>query len=196
MTWFSEGTDVGIGASLAQSYPIPLSAFLSINHHQLSALNVWSALLITSPTLVVHLTIASESIGDLLGMRTDLYRKRVRSHRCILRALGTLILPLWLALGLTAWLSSRALCWWLGDLVGSFFSGALGFWNWHTAMIFASFFFLCLFSRRPQVLADFRAHGNGESSPLGRLRIPRTFTKCAWCVPVVVDALPANPEVV
>ena len=202
MTWFPEGTDIGIKASLTQTYPIVLSTLLSINRRQLTFTDVQSALLITSPPLMVYLTIAS--IGDFLGVRTGLY-KRVRSHRKVLRALGALILPLWLALSLTAWLSPRAFgyraaCfgmawafryWLMSNLLWRLFEVLMypvfaG--DWYTTVAFASSFFLCLFRRRSQVMADFRARRDGETSPWGWWRIPWTFTKCVWYVPAVVGA--------
>ena len=203
MTWFPEGTDVGIKATLTQTYPILLSTLLSINRCQLTFTDVMTALSITSPPFTVYLMIAS--IGDFLGVKTGLY-KRVRLHRKALRALGALILPLWLTLSLILWLSLGRPAtaqyfeeWLMGNVVQRlirYLTAPVFAGGWYTTVAFASLFFLCLFRRRFQVMADFRARRDREISPWGGWWIPWTFTKCVWYVPVVVGArLPKNNTV-
>ena len=195
VTWSPEDIGVGVKASLIQSYSILLSALLSINRNQLTTYDARRALDLTSPPLMVYLTIAS--IGDLCGVRTGLY-KRVRSHRRILRVLGALILPLWSALSLTLWLSTRAFSnskddgggsfeGWLYSLLFDYTIGQImfNFVAWIHTPIMALFFFLCLFRRRSQVMKDFRAR-RGGASKLRKWRTPWVFVKCAWYISVVL----------
>ena len=195
VTWFREDIDTGIKTSIIQSYAVLLSTLLTINRRQLSLCDVEYALLITTPPLMVYLMISS--ICDLLGMKTGLY-KRIRSDRRITRALGVLIMPLWLALSLTQWLSRRA-------FEGSEQGGGLSLRKWFlnvlyylaitlngpypgTAAIFSPFFAICLCRRLPQVKADTRAARGGTPGPCGGLRWAWTFVGCAWYVSVVVGA--------
>ena len=165
VTWSPKDIGVGIEASLIQSYPILLSTLLSVNRNQLSLSDAACALNLTSPPPMVYLTVAS--IGDLFGAQTSLY-KRVWSHRRTLRALGALILPLWSALSLTLWLSTRAFSNsedggggnfkdWVLSLLFIYTTGPFisEFVVWIHTPIMAVCFFLCLFRRRSQVMADF-----------------------------------------
>lgn len=194
VTWSPANIDVGIKASLIQSYPVLLSTLLSINRNQLSVYEAGSAISLTSPPLTVYLAISS--ICDIFGIKTDLY-KRVRSHRHVIRLLGALMLPLWLALTLTYWFSSRAFVgseahvaadlwkWLVGFLFGHlFFPVSNTVANWIYSPIMVLLFFLCLFRRRTQVMTDFRAHREGVSGPWVRWKISWTFVKCAWYFPL------------
>ena len=194
VTWSPEDIGVGIKASLTQSYPILLSTLLSIDRNQLSVSDASAALTLTSPPLMVYLTVAS--ICDLFGVQTGLY-KRVQSHRRTLRVLGALILPLWTGLSLTIFLSDRAFEYsrnwgfkvWVLNIIGEYVFGSVTGDTptlIHTPII-ASLFFLCLFRRRSQMMADFRAR-RGGTSKLRKLCTPWVFVKCAWCVLVVLGA--------
>ena len=105
MTWSPENVDIGVQSLLFQIYPILLSTLLSVNRRQLSTFDAYFALLLSSSPLTVYLVAAS--IGDLLGIKTGLY-KRIKSHRRIIRALGAVVLPLWTGLGMTTWMSRTA----------------------------------------------------------------------------------------
>ena len=206
VTFSPAAVDTGISASLIQTHSILLSVLLSTNRNQLSLGDVYYALTITSHPLIVYLTISS--ICDLFGMKTGLYEK-IESHRRTIRALGILILPLWLALSLTATLSLRAFkgsgC--LDDSLKSWSRYyvmyypvtlvAQGHGGRYIPVIFTSLFSLCLFRSRSQMMADFRACREGKSTLLWRmvLSIPWTFAKCAWCVSVVVGARLAKSNV-
>lgn len=187
MTWSREDIDTGIKTSIFQSYSILLSTLFTINRPQLSVCDVRYALLITAHPVAVYLMISS--FCDLLGMKTCLY-KRIRSNRRTTCALGVLIMPLWLALSLTSWLSRRA-------FDGSEQLGGLPFRGWfvfilyYIALMLAQqvtfiiplpIFILCLFRRLPQVKANFQASWKGAPGPWGRLRSARTFAGCAWYV--------------
>ena len=192
VTWSPTDIDIGIKASLIQSYPILLSTLLTINRDQLSVHDAGNAISLTSPPLTVYLAISS--ICDIFGIQTGLY-KGIRSHRHIVRVLGALMVPLWLTLTLAYWFSSRAFIdseahvaadlwkWLVGFLFGHLFfpvSNTVASWIYTPVMI--PLFFLCLFRRRSQVMADFRAHREGAAKPR-RWRISRTFVKCAWYFP-------------
>jgi hypothetical protein len=199
LTWFPGDIDIGIQASLIQIYPILLSTLLSINRQTLSLYDASYTLLITSSPLTVYLAVAS--ICDFFGFETDLY-KRVKSRCRATRILGALVLFLWLGLSMTLTLSDRAFVnsedcrgssfkdrvW---DVPWSFsnphFKGQLAGLGFFPA--FALTFGLCLFRRWSQVMEDFRARREGESKLWGRLRVPWTFMKCAWCVSVAVPRL-------
>lgn len=198
MTWSLEDVDVDVGikASLAQSYPILLSTLLSIGRGQMTASDTECALTLTSPPLMVYLTISS--ICNFFGVQTGLY-KRVRSHPHIIRFLGALVLPVWIALDLTNWFSSRAFCddydygdgtlaGWLYFLLWKSISPVVSVsGGWIYALIMSLFFFLFLFRRWSQVMAGFRVHQKGTSKSRRWWRVPGAFAKCAWCVPVIMD---------
>ena len=202
VTWSPADVDVGIKASLTQSYPILLSTLLSINRNQLSVYDGACALALTSPPLVTYLVICS--ICDIFGVQTSLYKK-VQS-RYIIRALWILSLFLWLALSLTVMLPSRAFNdseangdagfpGWLDylfiglvtlELMDQDFIPIL-IWVFTPTMVLL--LFLCLFRRRSQVMADFRTHRKRALTPWSRWRISWMFVKCARCVPVVSTKL-------
>ena len=191
VTWSPADIDVGIKAALIQSYSILLSTFLSIGRDQLSTTDAAWALTLTSPPLMVYLTIAF--ICDILGARTNLY-KRVRSRRRAVRVLGALVLPLWLALSLTTYFSSEAFSDSKENRGGSFkewlttlITDQLPVGNpggWMYIGIMTPIFLLCLFRRRSQVMEDFRARRK-KPSKLRWLRAPWTFVACAWYIPVL-----------
>ena len=199
MTWSPADVDVGIKASLTQSYPILLSTLLSINRNQLSVYDGVCALSLTSPPLAMYLVICS--ICDLFGVQTSLYKK-VRS-RYIIRALWVLSLPLWLALSLTLVLSSRAFSdsevygnmGFLGWLYYLFFNITVGLvtpnlfpmFGWTVISTIVLLLFLCLFRRRSEVMADFRTHRERALKPWSRWCISWMFVKCAWYVPVIMS---------
>jgi hypothetical protein len=198
VTWSPGGIDVGVQASLIQFYPILLSTLLSINRQDLSLYDASYALLLSSSPLTIYLVVAS--ICDLVGFETNLYR-RINSHRRTIRTLGVLVPFLWLGLSITLRLSDRAfvnseLCRnsslkdWFSDLFWSlmvfitFFGGqflGLGF-----LPAWGLTFGLCLFRRRSQMMEAFRAAREGGSKSWGRLCIPWTLIKCAWCVSAIV----------
>ena len=193
MTWSSADIDVGIRASLIQSYPILLSMLLSINRNQLSVHDAHCALALTSHPLMAHLAISS--ICHIFGVQTDLYR-RIRSHRRIISVLGALILLLWFALSLALRLSNQAFSdsreyggWdfmeWLRNLISYIFTPVPVGGAWIYALVTASIFLLCLFRRRSQLMADLRAHREGAPKLWS---VPWTFVKCAWYIPVVMGA--------
>jgi hypothetical protein len=197
---FSPGDiDVGIRATLIQIYPILLSTLLSINTPTLSLFDAAFALLLTSSPLTIYLVVAS--VCGLFGFETNLY-KRIKSYRCTIRILGALIPLLWLGLSLTLTFSDKA-------FMGSQYCRNSSFKDWllitFWSLVFDSpfqpgyfgvgygilpavalAFSLCLFRRRSQVMKDLRADREGKPKLWGRLRIPWTFVKCAWCVSVVV----------
>ena len=195
MTFSPGDIDVGIRATLIQTYPILLSTLLSINTRTLSLFDAGFALLLTSSPLTIYLVVAS--ICDLFGFETNLY-KRIKSYRRIISILGVLIPLLWLGLSLTLTFSDNA-------FIGSEFCSNSRFTDWllNTFLsllfespfqsnlgvgygvlpTFALAFGLCLFRRRSQVMKDLRADREGRSKLWGRLRIPWTFVKSAWCVP-------------
>jgi hypothetical protein len=190
--------DVGIRATLIQIYPILLSTLLSINTGTLSLFDAGFALPLTSSPLTIYLVVAS--ICDLFGFETNLY-KRIKSYRRIIAILGALIPLLWLWLSLTLTFSDSAfvgseLCrnsrfkdWLLNTfwslVFESPFQSDFGV-GYCVFPAFALAFGLCLFRRRSQVMNDLRADREGRSKLWGRLRIPWTFVKSAWCVSVVV----------
>lgn len=207
VTWSPADIDVGVNASLTQFYPIILSVLLIVNRNLMSLYDAGCALNLTSPPITVYLAISS--ICDLLGVQTGLY-KRVRSHRRIIRVLGALTLPLWLALSLTLWRSPRAFSdsktygipWSVGDWMLTVFleSYILQASNptviWISASIMVPLFFLCLFRRRFQVMMDFRAHQGGTPKSRTKWCIPWTFVKCAWYVPIVMGSWSTKPNAI
>jgi len=190
VTWSPAGIDAGVRASLIQIYPIILSALLAISRHRLSQSGAHYALTITSPPLIVYLTISS--ICDMFGIKTSVY-KRIRSRRRTIRALGALILPLWLALSFALWLSKwqvgceevsvpGAFSRWLSHVILHTIGAVIFPFGWYPGTPITTSIFLLLFRRRSQVMADFRACWGREPKPWGSWRIPWTFVKCAWYV--------------
>ena len=199
MTWSPADVDVGIKASLTQSYPILLSTLLSINRNQLSVIDGYCALSLTSSPLAMYLAICS--ICDLFGVRTNLY-KRVRSPR-IIRTLWVLSLPLWIALNFAALITSRAFIggqvdhsWGFLEVIGIDFVEILT--NPFQTIPYAGFgcgpaltllFLLCLFRRRSRVKADVQAHLERASKPWKWRSLWKilTFMKCAWYIPIIMS---------
>ena len=189
--------DSGIKGSLIQAYPILLSTLLIANRGQMCAEDANYATMITSPPLMVYLTVSS--ILDLLGIKTDLY-KRIDSHPHITRAFGALILPIWFSVSLIIGTSSRAfyngkgtdnwMFWWWWSLPVTLFTSELGL----VILVFISFPALFLYRRWSQVMKDFRAYREGSDKPQRMWCRPWWFVKCAcafmrcaWYVTVVVN---------
>lgn len=189
VNWSLSDVDVGVNASLTQSYPILLSTLLSVNRNQLSANDATCALTLASSPVMLSLAVAS--MCDLAGAQTDLY-KRIRSHRNIIRVLAALIADFWLALKLTLYYSSGQ----------AFISSEIGigtdFWHWMLrnipsgmgviSPIMTFSFLLCLFRRRSQMKTDFRAHREEAFESRRWWHVSWTFVKCAWYIPVVLGA--------
>jgi len=198
VSWSTVGIDSGIKASLLQSYPILLSTLLIANRGQMCATDANYATIITSPPLMVYLTISS--IFDLLGVKTDLYQ-RIRSHRRATRAFGALILPIWFSLSLI-----------IGKSKGAFYNGIENkgwtFWWWLRlpmllftspfgliCLVFILFPALFLYRGWSQVTADFRAYLEGSYKPRWKwcrlwwfVKCVCAFVWCAWYVAVVARA--------
>ena len=206
VSWSTVGIGSGIKASLIQAYPILLSTLLIANRGQMCADDANYATIITSPPLMVYLTISS--ILDLLGVKTDLYQ-RIGSHRRITRAFGALILPIWLSLSLVIGTSSRAfyngegtedwMFWWWLSLPITLFTSPFGF----IVLIFIPFPAIFLCRRWSQVTADFRAYREGSNKPRWKWCRPWWFVKCAcafmrcaWYVAVIVSARSAEPNTI
>jgi len=196
VSWSSVGIDSGIKASLIQCYPVLLSTLLIANRGQMCADDANYATIITAPPLMVYLTISS--ILDLLGMKTDLY-KRIKSHRRATRAFGALILPIWFLVSLIIGTSSRAfyngkgtggwMFWWWLSLPIKLFTSAFGLLVL-PFILFPAFF---LYRRWSQVVADFRANREEPHKPRWKWCRPWLFVKyacafmwCTWYVAVVV----------
>ena len=193
MTWSPEDVDVGVKSLLIQIYPILLSTLSSANSRQLSPADAYIALHLSSSPLTLYVVVVS--IGDLLGIRTGLY-KRIKSHRLIVRALGVMVLPLWIWLNLTYYLFDTAFGYGVDGCDGFTFTN----WLLHLArLIYFTFFpgvfpllpfisttlliLYVLFKNRVQMIGGVRAHWNGASNPWGRLLTPGMLVKCTWCVP-------------
>jgi len=197
VSWSAAGIDSGVRASLIQSYPILLSTLLIANRGQMCANDANYATIITSPPLMVYLTISS--ILDLLGVETDLYQ-RIGSHRRIIRVFGALILPIWFLLSLIIGTSNRAfyngkggegwMFWWWWNLPIVLLTSAYGF----IGLGFISFPALFLYRRWAQVMADFQAYRKGLDEPRKWRRLwwvvkcTCALMRCAWYVAVVVCA--------
>ena len=180
-----------------QVYPILLSSLASINQQQLTSADVEFALRLCLSPLMIYLWFTS--FCDLFGVKTGLY-KRITSHPRIVRASMILALLLWLALHMTVHISGgtflggdriqegfRSWIAGLGEdiLVSTFFvTGLLSPRILYPT--FGSFFGLCLFRRRSQVMEDVRDHLKGRSGLWRGFCAPWMFVKCAWCVFVTV----------
>jgi len=191
--------DVGVRASLIQSYLILVSTFLSINRHQLSLFDANYALILTSSPPTMYLVAAS--IYEIFTSKSNLY-KRIRSHRRTVRTFAVLLPFLWLALSMTLRLSGRAfkdseLChgstfkdWILYIIYYQIRDSILAvggvLQTQFTVVILVPILALRLFKKRFRFIAGARACWKEASTPWGRLRIPWTFVKCAWWVPVVM----------
>ncbi|KAF9785399.1 hypothetical protein BJ322DRAFT_827653 [Thelephora terrestris] len=189
ITWSPGDVDVGVQASFLQIYSILLSTLLSINRKQLSLDDASFALNLTCSPLTAYLVAAS--IGDLCGSKTGLY-KRIKSHRRIIRFLGTLILPLWLALTMVLNFSSSA-------FTDSYTLGDYSFSQWHiyikgyimkvlrpgpfspsiNFVIIEVFIGIFLLRNWSQLKAEVRACL--KSKPWGWFRLPFLSIKSVWC---------------
>jgi len=196
--------DSGIKASLIQAYPVLLSTLLIANRGQMCADDANYATIITAPPLMVYLTISS--ILDLFRIvKTDLY-KRIKSHPCVTRAFGALILPIWFLVSLIIGTSSRAfyngkgtggwMFWWWLSLPAMLFTSAFG----SIVLIFILFPAIFLYRRWSQVMKDFRDYKEKSYKPQRKWCLPWWFVKCvcaftqrAWYVAVVVCA-PGYPN--
>ena len=189
MTYSDGDIDLAIQSLLVQFYPILLSTLLSIKRQQLSIFDAQFALTVSSSPLVIYLSFASAC--DLCRIRTRLF-KRIKSYRNIIRILGALVPFLWTALSMVVNFSDKAFldspCRptssfldWLEEttvfiildivsLGGSFGIGLAALLP----------FLILLFRRRSQVWADVQLSLGGAS----RLRVPFTWVKCAWYVPI------------
>lgn len=199
VTWSPADVNAGFKASLTQFYPVILSMLMVINRNQLSLYDAACALNLTSPPLTVYLTISS--IRDLFQVRTSLYKMfRSDPYHYTIRVLGALMLPLWFGVAITLCHSTRAFSdssddttqpgWsWLWPLFYSYFllpvPNKVG--RWIFIPIVVSFFLLCLFRRRFQVMTEFRDYQEGASKSWKRWCVPWTFVKCAWYVPIVMS---------
>ena len=191
---------MGIQSLLFQIYPILLSTLLSVNRQQLSTPDVHFALLLSSSPLAVYLVVAS--IGDLVGIKTSLY-KQIESHHLVTCALGTMVLPLWIGLSITTWVSRQAFkdsfCMgdnsiktWLHNLEAPLFDfavcpgllcqlvGPFSLLFVHPPILF--FLVKC----RGQVVVGIRAYWKEAPKPWGWLLTPWVFAKCAWYAPIGV----------
>ena len=180
MTWSPENVDMGLQSLLFQIYPILLSTLLSINRQQLTVDDAHFVIAVSSSPLTVYLAVAS--IGDLFGIKTGLY-KRIKSHRLVTRALGAMILPLWIGLSMTTSISGKAfkdsscedtgfIVWLLNlaFLLVNFFAfpGILSSIsrNFTPLVIYPPILFF-LVKHRSQVGVGIRAHRKGVSAPWG-----------------------------
>ena len=194
VTWSSAYIDVGVQGCLFQIYPILLSTTLSINRKQLNVFDANFALTISSSPLTLYLVVAS--IGDILGLKTGLYKRIKRRH--FVRPFLVILPFIWLGLSLTLRLSNHAfkgsdLCDgstlgdWLKDL-GLFFTVIYIKFNLMLGgqitapLITLPIFLLCLFRRRSLVTRDVGVYWKKASNPWRRLLIPLVFVKVAWCV--------------
>ena len=200
MTWSPENVDMGIQSLLFQIYPILLSTLLSVNRQELSTPDVHFALLLSSSPLAVYLVVAS--IGDLVGIKTSLY-KQIESHRLIICALGAMVLPLWIGLSITTWVSRKAfkdsfcmgdnsITSWLSNLMAPLFGfavcpGILCFFvdAYSPLLVYPPILFF-LVKCRGQVVMGIRAYWKEVPKPWGWLLTPWAFAKCAWYAPIVV----------
>ena len=205
VTWSPENVDMGVQGLLFQNYLVLLSTLLSINRQQVSFVDALYAIWVSSSPLTVYLVVAS--IGDLVGIKTGLY-KRIKSHRLVIRALAVLVLPLWIGLSMTTWMSTNA-------FVGSSCYGGMSFKYWFESTVFAlrssieapgllgllygrisALIFLpipfFLVKSWDRVLVGILAYWEGVPepwrlfrTPWGWLAITGMYVKCAWCVPIV-----------
>ena len=202
MITYSEGdVDLAIQSLLVQFYPILLSTLLSIKRQQLSIFDVDFALLLSSSPLAIYLSFAS--FCDLCRTRTRLF-KRIKSHRNVVCILGALVPIFWTALSMVENFSDNAfldsLCnptssfqGWLGDILFSltlYLSSPGGRLSPGIGLVSLFPFLVLLFRRRSQVWADVKLSLDGAS----RLRVPFTWVKCAWYVPIPTGPRSAKPN--
>lgn len=156
---------------------------VSINRNQLTAEDVGYALNFCLSPLMLYLVAAS--FADISGVKTDLF-KRMTTHRRIIHALLMLSLFFGLALTITTVKPSRA----FKDSdrahnVHIYISDTF-FPPWYIIYpVFGSLFSICVYRRRPKVMADVRAYRKGGSDTWWRLRAAFIFVKCACCVCVI-----------
>ena len=197
---------MGIQSLLVQFYPILLSTLLSINRNQLSRLDAYFALLISSSPLTLYLVVAS--ICDLFGIHTGLY-KRIKFHRPVIRISGALVLPIWTGLSMVIVMSAGAFegqfcgdgtfLHWLQVIIGLlllFLVYPGGVYGLNTppgvAWVIIIPWLVCLARRWSQLRADVKLHSEGTF----RLSVLCTWVKFAWCVPVDVGPRLAKSDVI
>ena len=199
MVTYSDGDiDLAIQSLLVQFYPILLSALLSVKRQQLSLPDAYFALRVSSSPLAIYLSLAS--LCDLCRIRTGLF-KRIKYYRNIVRALGALTPLLWTVLNVvrrfTAWAFLDSQCIpnstfldWFEETVLTLLSLGRGSPPGEGLVALLPFLIL-LFRRRSQVWADVQLSLDGAS----RLRVPFTWVKCAWYVPIRTGPRLAKPNV-
>lgn len=184
--------DTGVQATLLQTYPILLAALFSINQNELSLFDVNFALDLAFSPLTVSLV--SSSIGEAMGIKTDLYG-RIKSHRLVIRVLGTLLPALWLALSGIARLSDGAFtdsyaCEgstfddWVRDVIQELAALVVvgGPFPFSYLMVLVPFALL-LFRRRFQIKEEVRDHfTQRERTPLGICRMVWLILDAPWDV--------------
>jgi len=198
MTWSPEDVDIGVQSLFIQIYPMLVSTLASVNRHQMSYFDTGTVLVLTASPLTVYVVAAS--VADLFGTGTGLY-KRINYHRRIVRALGVMVLPLWVGLSLTYYLSNTAFGYNADGCSGFTFTN----WLLHLARLIYFFFFpgvfpllpfisttllilYVLFKNRVQVFESVRSDWKGASNPWARFLVPWKLAKYTWCVPVIVGS--------
>jgi len=195
---------MGIQSLLVQFYPILLSTLLSINRNQLSRLEAYFALLVSSSPLTLYLVVAS--ISDLFGIHTGLY-KRINFHRPIIRIFGALVLFIWTGLSITVFTSigafedrycgNQPFVHWLQVIIGLLFLSLVypgGIYRGPpgVAWVIIIPWLVCLARRWSQLRADVKLHSEGAS----RLGVLCTWVKFAWCVPADVGPRLAKSDAI
>ena len=193
VTWSPEDVDIGVQSLLLQIYPMLISTLSSVNRQQMTYYDTYNVLLLTSSPLTAYVVFAS--VADLFGMRTGLY-KRISYHRRIVRVFGALILPLWVGLSLTYYLSNTAFGYHGDDCSGFSFTNWLSHLGRQMYLImfpgefpplsFASTLLLVLyvlFKNRVQAGKNVRSDWSGASNSWTRfLIVPWNLVKYTWCV--------------
>ena len=197
VTYSDEDIGLEIQSLLVQFYPILLSTLLSIKRQQLSLLDVYFALLVSVSPLAVYLSFAS--FCNLFGTRTGLFN-RIESNGFVISAFGAFVPFLWIALSMVTGFSSSAFedsaCYptqtfleWLKATVLYLISGFLSYGGASlSALALFLPFLILLFRRRSQVWADVKL------SEAPKWRVPFTWVKYAWYVPIPIDPRPAKPN--
>jgi len=204
VTWSPEDVDIGVQSLFIQIYPMLVSTLASVNREQMTYFDTYNVLLLSSSPLTAYVVFAS--VADLFGVRTGLY-KRINCHRRIARALGAMILPLWIGLSLTYYLSDTAFGYGVDGC------GGFTFVNWllHLArLIYFTFFpgvfpllpfisttlliLYVLFKNRVELIKRARSYWDGASNPWARFLVPWKLAKYTWCVPVIVGSQLSTPN--
>ena len=204
MNWSPTDIDTAVKSSLVQFYPILLSTLFSVNRQQLSLFDASYALVLSSSPLTVYLVISS--ISAIFGVKNSL-NEGIRFYPRTTFVIGALILPIWLGLSLTVWLSRWAfidseLCKdstfkdWLTNLLPTLLLSVLGSSGYPVvSAIVISLFFICLVRRRRQVVADVLARSEGVHGPWRWWRLLWTSLWRAWYdfVVALVRLVGSNP---